>query len=148
MPLDYAEWDNSLNQTRLIILHPGDSGGEIQLTLRNVSLLIPEIVPRKRLTSSELQETLPPGWVVEENAQYRYRYIFEDADENTSWTHPNPRCDPAAWQDLEELPPLGFEPEFEALSYNWGSQQDQATAQLVSASGDSSERMIPITRNL
>ena len=146
--LDYAELDNSLNQIRLIVLHPGDSDEEIQLTLRNVSLFIPNIVPSKRLTTNELQKTLPPGWVTEETAQYRYRYIFEDADENTSWTHPNPRCDPAAWQDLEELPPLGFEPEFEALSYNWGSQQDQVTARVVSVSGDGGEYNISITRNL
>ena len=148
MSLDYAELDNGLNQIRLIVLHPGDADGEIQLTLQTVSLIIPEIVPRKRLTTSELQKTLPSGWVVEETAQYRYRYIFEDADENTSWTHPNPRCDPSAWQDLEELPPLGFEPEFEALSYNWGSQQDPATAQLVSACGDNGKRTISITGNL
>jgi hypothetical protein len=66
--------------------------------------------------------------VTEETSQYHYRFIFEDANENTTWVHPDPNCDPLVWQELEELPPSGFQPAFEALSYTWGPEQGPETA--------------------
>ena len=148
MSFNYTTLDDSINQIRLIDLHPSEPDGEIRLTLRNESLIAPEVVPRKRLTTDELRKTLPDGWVVQETAQYKYRYIFEDTDGNTRWSHPSPDCDPAAWQDLEELPPPGFKPVFEALSYTWGSRQDQVPVRVVSTSKDDDQRIVLIARNL
>ncbi|KAI9780886.1 MAG: hypothetical protein M1839_006513 [Geoglossum umbratile] len=128
MSLKYAELDADLQQIRLLDLHPGNEQDEIRFTLKHVPLVAPSRVERKRLTTSDLQNTLPPGWVTEETSQYHYRFIFEDANENTTWVHPAPDCDPSLWQELEELPPSGFQPAFEALSYTWGSEQDPETA--------------------
>ena len=148
MPFEYTPLDEGINQIRLITMHPAEYDQKIQLTIRTVSLLYPEVIQRKRLSRDELQKTLPPGWEVAETAKYKYRYIFEDPDENTRWTHPDPELDPATWQDLEELPPSGFEPVFEALSYSWGSQQNLVPAEIVSTPGGGGEHEILITRNL
>ena len=148
MTFEYDRLNESANQIRLITLYPAAYDADIRLSLRTVTLSHPKVIQRKRLTTNELQKTLPPGWKVEETAQYKYRYIFEDADENTSWTHPDPKCDPAAWQDLEELPPTGFEPAFEALSYTWGSQQDLVTAEIISHYGGGGGHTVFTRRNL
>ena len=116
--LKYIELGDDPRQIRLLDLHPGTSQDEIRFTLRHVLLEVPKQVQRKRLTTTELQQTLPSGWVAEETSQYNYRFIFEDAEENTRWTHPVANCDPRLWHELEELPPAGFQPAFEALSYN------------------------------
>ena len=147
MPFKYTPLDEHIKQIRLLTLHPADYDQKLQLSLRTVTLSNPGVIQRKRLTTNELQKTLPPDWVVEETAQYKYRYIFADTDE-TRWTHPDPESDPATWQDLEELPPSGFEPAFEALSYSWGSPQDLVTAEIISTSGSDGEHEILITRNL
>lgn len=128
MLLEYVGLDDDPLQIRLLDLHPGTSQDEIRFTLRHVLLAVPKVVQRKRLTKTELQQTLPSGWVAAETSQYRYRFLFEDAEENTTWTHPVAGCDPLLWQELEELPPAGFQPTFEALSYTWGSEQDPETA--------------------
>ena len=128
MILEYVGLDDDPRQIRLLDLHPGIPQDEIRFTLRHVRLAVPKIVERKRLTKTELQQTLPPGWVAAETSQYRYRFLFEDVEENTTWTHPVASCDPLSWQELGELPPAGFQPAFEALSYTWGSEQDPETA--------------------
>ena len=128
MVVEYEELDDDSRQIRLLDLHPGTSRDEIRFTLRHVLLDVPKHVQRKRLTTAKLQQTLPSGWVAEETAQYHYRFIFEDAEENTRWSHPVADCDSRLWHELEELPPAGFQPAFEALSYSWGSEQDPETA--------------------
>ena len=61
MSLEYADLDDHPRQIRLLDLHPGTSQDEIRFTLRHVPLEVPKHVQRKRLTTNELQKTLPPG---------------------------------------------------------------------------------------
>ena len=75
-----------------------------------------------RLSPTELQKTLPKGWTAVETSQYQYRYLFEeDETSKTSWHHPDSSIDPSVYSPLVENPPAGFTPEYEALSYTWGS---------------------------
>lgn len=122
MPIQYMKLDSEAAEIRLLHLAPGEFTDPVRFCLSYASLRPPDPPQRKRLSLEEGQKTLPPVWTVAETEQDRYRFLFEeDETENTTWTHPGPNCDPESWQSLEELPPKGYEPAFDALSYIWGA---------------------------
>lgn len=131
MPINYIQLDPAFHQIRLLDLQPGQRQDQISFRLRHVNIASPGPNQTKRLGASALQETLPPGWVAEETSQYHFRYIFEDSKEDTTWTHPDSKCDPVLWQACEELPGKSFEPNFEALSYTWDTEQNPEVAQVT-----------------
>jgi len=112
--------------TRLVTLLPARHDDPIKIKIESVRLeppVTPE--PSRRLPLSELEQTLPEGWIAAETHQYQYRVLFEDLDEETHWEHPNPGVDPTLWAPFPEMPPANYEPTFEALSYVCGPTTPQ-----------------------
>ncbi|KAK7431767.1 hypothetical protein QQZ08_001707 [Neonectria magnoliae] len=145
---------SSLDEIRLLHLLPGKHDDEIRMRISHELLKQPYKQAETRLSRSEVQETLPPGWEVFETPEGRYLFCYdpegdsdehsaedsadsdEEADEfRTTWTHPDPDMDPS----LYVLPPdsemWAREPAFDCLSYVWGSQDDPVPAFVESATG-------------
>jgi hypothetical protein len=127
--IQYVKLDEKSAEIRLITLSPGTFSDIIRCTIWHTSLKKPPSSQRQRLSLDQLRKTLPPGRDADETEQDQYRFLFtEDQTQNTSWTHPDPNCDPALWQPLPELPPADFQPTFEALSYTWGPGENPEMA--------------------
>ncbi|KAH6857146.1 heterokaryon incompatibility protein-domain-containing protein [Chaetomium sp. MPI-CAGE-AT-0009] len=119
-------------EIRLLSVQPGCECDPLVLHIRHASLLIPLTSPHPRLSVGELQKTLPKGWAVFETDGPGRRFLFEHEEtDTTSWTHPDPSFDPGLYAPLDELPPAQFEPDYEALSYVWGSMDDARETALI-----------------
>ncbi|KAF2996196.1 hypothetical protein E8E13_001129 [Curvularia kusanoi] len=119
------------SEIRLITLPPGitKDSEQVQFCLWHTPLHVPVEVQGTRLSLEEINDTLPPGWTAFKTHRYDYKYLFrQDKTGNTSWTYPDPACDEKHWAPELESPPADYKPEYEALSYNWGSPEDPGTA--------------------
>ncbi|KAK7955667.1 HET-domain-containing protein [Apiospora aurea] len=136
-PYEYRPLDQSKNEIRLVTIHPGKHDDPIEITLNHVSLNPPppRLLPNM-LGLTDLQATLPPGWSVHET--FRGQVLFKGPDESTTWAHPDPRIDPATYDvTLISVQHIEDTPDYEALSYVWGSMSRPAT---VVVCGDSISR--------
>lgn len=153
MELQYEALDRDSSEIRLITIPPGQTTDDIRFRLWHAPLQKPVLQASTRLGLEQLQKTLPLGWTVAETHQYKYSYIFEHDDtENTQWIHPDPNCNPSLWAPALESPPADFEPQFESLSYTWGSGKPAETA-FVEYSGTETSRtsntwILPLGQNL
>ncbi|KAF2162754.1 hypothetical protein M409DRAFT_69007 [Zasmidium cellare ATCC 36951] len=129
---EYSALRTHVKEIRLLTLLPGSFEDSIRLQIRHVELTQPTERNVQRLSTAELQKTLPAGYYVFETNQYQFRYLFEKDDtEETSWSHPDESVDPVSYQPLLEIPGPDYEPAYEALSYTWGSVNDPETAYIV-----------------
>lgn len=129
-PFRYSRLDVAQQEIRLITLLPGSFDDDIHFRLWHTPLRPvtqrPELC---RISPAELQRTLPNGWTAVETSQYQYRYLFEeDETSETSWEHPDSSVVSDLYAPHVEDPPIGFAPEYEALSYTWGSTKDPEMA--------------------
>lgn len=117
----YQHLDDSKNEIRLVTILPGNHGDPLEISLHHVSLdPLPRQPPPKILSLDQLRETLPPGWNVYQTREERI--LFEGPDKTTSWVHPYPHVSPTSYDiTLYSLQETGDAPEYEALSYTWGS---------------------------
>jgi len=121
----YLPLRDEQQEIRLLSLEPGRECDPLVLEIRHASLQTPSTKARPRPTVGELQETLPKGWTVCETDGPSRQFLFEHEDtDTTSWTHPDPSFSPESYAPRDELPPPQFEPNYEALSYAWGSTED------------------------
>jgi hypothetical protein len=164
------------SEIRLIQLYPAKHySDDISLTIIHQPLRPPKDKSDiTRLSRKQLQSTLPIGWEVFETPEGRYLFCNDPTDEDsndddeteddyeaqqdsdsndgdfvTTWEHPDTAMDRA----LYELPPDSIfwdqDTVFEALSYQWGSQDDPGTAFIKPLStGDSSITTFAIGKNL
>lgn len=114
----------------------------------------------QRMTLGEVAATLPLGWAVQEAPDGRY-YFYRLV--STTWVHPGDSFDHSRYQKPVRI----TRPEYEALSYAWGSNeltenlyiwmgaQDETASTLPSSRKDQCKGDIPpchtylrITRNL
>ena len=119
-------------EIRLLVLQPGSFEEDINFCIEHKSLTpLPNDPARsRRLTVEELQKTLPANWIVKECLNRKYLFGCESPP-HTSWTHPVPGFDrelyePSASQQDQ------FEPNYEALSYTWGSVDRPIAARVLS----------------
>ncbi|KAM7194417.1 Heterokaryon incompatibility protein (HET) domain containing protein [Naviculisporaceae sp. PSN 640] len=108
-------------EIRLITIVPGDFDDDIVLRIFHDVLAPPPPEP-PRMSTMELEDTLPPGWELDETRDGRFMFIDKTDDTfwNTFWNHPDPTIDPSRY-----LPPaFDLEPRYEALSYTWGDLPD------------------------
>jgi hypothetical protein len=96
------------------------------------------------LSLNAVQKTLPEGWEVREALQNRY--IFQRHDPFwTTWTHPDPNVPRETWNQPDGPE---FEPQYEALSYIWGSPNNRQSLQIVSEDGKEEAREMMIQESL
>ncbi|KAI6085936.1 heterokaryon incompatibility protein-domain-containing protein [Hypoxylon rubiginosum] len=142
----YTRLNVAEEEIRLLTLLPGSHDAPLIGIISHVSLKPPVERKTPRLSLKALEETLPPGWKVGET--YEGRYIFWIAKtEQTFWNHPDPTVDAILYEGFTDDTPTDFKPQFEALSYVWGSKEDP---DLLELRQDRSETgvSVSITRNL
>ncbi|KAI1775079.1 heterokaryon incompatibility protein-domain-containing protein [Hypoxylon cercidicola] len=142
----YTRLDVAEEEIRLLTLLPGSHDAPLIGIISHVPLKPPVEPKTLRLNLEELEKTLPPGWMVEET--YEGRYIFWIAEtEQTFWNHPDPAVDAVLYEGFTDDTPTDYKPQFEALSYVWGSMEDP---ELLELRPDGSETgvSVSITRNL
>ncbi|KAM7215353.1 Heterokaryon incompatibility protein (HET) domain containing protein, partial [Rhypophila decipiens] len=104
-------------EIRLLTVLPGQLHDEIVLRISHERLLPPEPQP-PLMSMSQLQETVPPGWIVDQTVEGRF--LFLDPELSLSWRHPDP-----AFESSRYIPPIKNDgPKYEALSYTWADCRD------------------------
>lgn len=129
-PYLYTPLSLERQEIRLINLHPGSPDDGIRFEIFHVPLQIPEELPPNRMTVEQLTRTLPPGWNVHETIEGEYIFVCQHGaiSNETSWSHPD-RSFPRSSYFPDSRPPGLHEtlPQYEALSYTWGMQENAAT---------------------
>ncbi|KAK1830638.1 heterokaryon incompatibility protein-domain-containing protein [Podospora conica] len=127
----YHPLDKSKNEIRVVdILPSADFNAPIELSITHVPFVVPpeHLLADNRQPLDEIYKTLPAGWGVEKTSENRHIYLNESpaagGDIRTSWTHPGG----LDFGEPPRLPPAGFKPQFEALSWTWGEQVNTETA--------------------
>lgn len=125
----YSELADPNVDVRLLRLLPGEFDDDLSATLLHVPLRKVECAPQARVSLKDLRQTLPPGWKVGETLEGDYLFM-NPSIQTTSWQHPNPDISPDSYetQKLSEQ----FQPNYEALSYTWGTDQSQRIVRIVS----------------
>lgn len=130
---------------RLLTLLPGQPESGIKIAIHHAPLRVPPERPRQQRPLDELRKTLPSGWEAEETVEGRL--IFWNEELNiTSWAHPDASIIPS----LLDSPAndATFFPQYEALSYTWGSADNPQTVQVISQDNLSEFRTLQISKNL
>ena len=137
-PYQYTKLLDPSKEIRLLNLLPGEFSDPIRFTMRNASYIPPSIEEpsnSNRISLNELQRTLPPDWHAHETLEGRYIFRFRSGpDGDTSWNHPDPQFNSRLLDDSGNRPV--FEPEFEALSYVWGSTKTTETTYIHPSEND------------
>lgn len=140
----YTPLNNANDEIRVLTLLPGDFNDSLRITIEHVPLKAPEAPKSQRISKKDLQATLSSRWIVAENVEGRYFFVrnegapglgFDPQTDNseyyfTTWTHPNPNFDHSSYATSVEYPGPDFQPQYEALSYVWGSEETPETAQV------------------
>ena len=127
-------------EIRLLTLHPGAEGTRVRISLDNTPLpSAKDTAQTARLSLKELQKTLPAQWTVWETLGNRILF-YNTGTKSTSWTHPCEEFDKALYSEIE--PTTGSLPQFDALSYTWGLEEDCIEV-WVSEKNDPSEDDLP-----
>lgn len=147
----YQHLEESKNEIRLVTILPGAHDDPIEISLHHAPLNpLPLQPPPNILSLEQLRETLPPGWNVYQTIEGRM--LFEGEDKNATWVHPCPEVSPTAY-DITVRPPQDTRgtPDYEALSYTWGSLTMSATVVVHSgllSSANPKPSVLPIGANL
>ncbi|KAF4996974.1 hypothetical protein FGRMN_4192 [Fusarium graminum] len=142
----YESLPDPSQDLRLVHLLPGSNGSPIRLRLEPVSFPSPQPCPKLNTTTppSDRNGPLPKPWIKYENLEGRMIY-FNDETHKTSWRHPN------TLTRLREVstsvePEISI-PQYEALSYTWGSPDNPGSA-IIQDRPDLPESLLSIQRNL
>ncbi|KAG7291026.1 hypothetical protein NEMBOFW57_001034 [Staphylotrichum longicolle] len=119
--VSYKKLDLERGEIRLLTLHPGEFDDPIRISLRHAILPIPdEPLAEPQVNLEDIQKTLPPGWEVHKT--FEGRVIFwNPAEQKSSWSHPDPAVPYVSEIPRQPRKLAPSQPEFEALSYTWGS---------------------------
>ncbi|KAK3997893.1 heterokaryon incompatibility protein-domain-containing protein [Cladorrhinum sp. PSN332] len=142
------------NQTdiRLVTIYPGQLDDPIIIGISHAPL--DESEPRPpRLSLAVLQVSLPDNWRAYQLLDKRFIYWYETDQEDgyAQWEHPDPTVDLSPYEQVQA--DYAFSPEYEALSYTWGSPADPETAYIREDNDDDDKSpknysQLPIGRNL
>jgi hypothetical protein len=131
----YSQLVDATKDIRLITLLPGLISEDIKITITETPLGGYQQQPcPDRLSLQQIRETLPDGWEVYETTEGRY--FFNPEKGGTSWVHPDAHIERSSY----ELPPDELNsrsgPEYEALSYTWGTADNSEIAYVLGPSGE------------
>ena len=127
----YHKLQVETQEIRLLVLQPGKFADDICFTILHRPLVPPlkDETPAKQLSVEELRKTLPEGWTVDETLDGRYLFIHDSL--RSSWSHVDPNFDRELYELPEPQRPT-LEPNYEALSYTWGSVKNPVAARVLS----------------
>ncbi len=129
MEFQYPPFADAKREIRLLSLLPGRADDPVKVVVWHTELEPPtDEVDGGRATVAEVRGSLPPGYEVAETQEGRFLFFCELTGK-TSWQHPGPLTDQSRLQKAPQLPPPGFEPKYEALSYVWGSADNPRSIQ-------------------
>jgi hypothetical protein len=145
----YKDLHINSQEIRLVTLLPGSFDDPIRIFISHQPLIIPPEQLDKRLTLEELRKTLPSGWKAFESTEGRY-FFENQVTDDTTLIHPDPDFNAALYEDYANDRDPSFTPQYEALSYTWGSSNELDTTLVVSpdSPGSSIIGSIDITKNL
>ena len=129
-PYTYTKLDRAKQEIRLLTLLPSQSLVEpVRITISHVPFTVNEKDTRSNPKIKDLEEKLLPGWHVYETLEGRllFRYYDHRQEKWTStWICPDVQREfvPDPYDTLNKA----REPEFEALSYTWGSNAKSESA--------------------
>ncbi|KAK7219774.1 hypothetical protein V2G26_007777 [Clonostachys chloroleuca] len=130
---------------RILTLLPGQPESGIKIIIHHASLRATREESRQHRPLNDLQKSLPSGWVAEETAEDRCLFWNENLH-TSSWAHPNG----SVTRSLHGSPANDITcfPQYEALSYTWGSTSNPQTVQVLSQGGLCEIRTLHIGENL
>ncbi|KAI0477382.1 HET-domain-containing protein [Xylariaceae sp. FL0804] len=147
--------------TRLVTILPGKGDEPVRIAITHVPFDVPAPAEPKHPPLKEIQMTLPEGWRAYETLEGRviFHHIPEDI---TTWDHPDPSIDRELYDLAASVNQETPAPDYEALSYCWGSKRKRRTVLVVSpgtadtaatagpatASPSAGTRRLKITSNL
>jgi len=142
----YQKLEDGSKDIRLVVLSPGQPGEPVVLQIKHARL--PEydepVATSHERTLQKVATTLPPDWEVFETLEGRLIFTNNVLDVS-SWTHPgNPDLKLPDLTTTLEVPET---PEFEALSYTWGSPHSRK-AVFIENPAKSGQSKILATKNL
>lgn len=113
-------------EIRLIKLQPGNIEDDIHLQIYHAPISYPPIPTfhPERISVEKLQKTLPKGWIVSETLSGRYIFFTTEEKGKNSWKHPEETYDHSSYE-LKQQNRLIYEPNYDALSYSWGEQENR-----------------------
>lgn len=124
----YSPLSDPARNIRVIELLPGNHNDDVRIRIKEVTLEGPNAQePSGRLLLEELRATIPQdtNCRVRETTDGRFFFTFKrDGKRLRSWIHPSPNFDRTKYFFPE--PVRHGEPMFEALSYAWGIEPDEA----------------------
>ena len=129
-PYIYNELEAEVGELRLVDLQPGSYHDTLQCNIVHCPLLEPKAAAKdERLPISNLQRSLPDGWIVERTLDGRYLFMSpRHSGISNSWKHPVANFDEKAY----ELPKRSADdasswhvPPYDALSYTWGTTDNE-----------------------
>jgi hypothetical protein len=125
-PYQYSDLDRETDEIRLVDLLPSEFDDPICIQIHHAPLKELEEDETNRLSRQQLQDTLPPGWLVYETIENRF--IFFSGEQGiSSWTHPNPAFDYTRYAPI----PHTISNQYEALSYVWGTTEHPETISVI-----------------
>lgn len=132
----YLPLDENKNEIRLVVILPGRFQDPVRISILHESLEISDDSATEDIPIEEIRKTLPPDWEAFETLEGRTIYGHETKDGvyHTTWDHPIPEFKTSGVRYRDSIT---SKLKYEALSYVWGSSEDQATVEIVqSASPD------------
>lgn len=143
-------------QIRLLTLLPDEFDGRIRVIMSNVHQITGEPDTGRTISGrlEVLANSVPPGWNVWETLDGDILFENEETEE-TTWTHPRGDCATPSYSRHDSRGANGStcEPQYEALSYTWGSESaafeiEASTGAGPGACSAGSEGTILIRENL
>jgi hypothetical protein len=135
-PYEYQFLDATKNEIRILHLQPGRRDDLIRLSIEHVAFEPSKDNASPRISDERLQRLqadLPDDWCIFRTLEGQAIYFFPSEDERpySSWKSPNSTHDDAHSTEKEVSSKKRVEPEFEAVSYTWGSSNPLAEIQII-----------------
>jgi hypothetical protein len=137
----YSKLEDEAKDIRLVNLLPGRQDDNIRLTISHTPLVKPPTQLAQRMSLQKIRETLPSGWSAYETTEGQYLFQHDETD-HTSWAHPLTHIDPSSYELPPEVESSEFSPNYEALSYTWGTKANSEIAYIESEDTESSTLQI------
>ncbi|KAK0644547.1 heterokaryon incompatibility protein-domain-containing protein [Cercophora newfieldiana] len=144
----YEKLEDGSKDIRLVALSPGRGNDPVVVQIKHARLPeYPEVVPTSHeRTLQKVAATLPPDWMVFETLEGRVIFANDEID-LSCWEHPGgPDLEVPVLTTTLDVPGT---PDFEALSYTWGSPHSRKAVFVEDPSKPGRpRRKLIVTKNL
>ncbi|KAI1368213.1 heterokaryon incompatibility protein-domain-containing protein [Xylaria arbuscula] len=148
---EYAPLDPDSHAIRLVTILPGQPDDRIELEITHTVLPPVDAEPVTHKDSLvEIQRHLPRGWLALKTAQGRmlFHKRSDDGIDRSQWDHPDPSFRSESGNSTEQIPDSSYRPEYEALSYVWGSPEPYEYAYVMSKDASNKVGSLGLGTNL